>query len=69
MNNVIKAEHCSNEFKINSQKIIKHFVRITEIDGSVIRLACADVLAADLLLGEFIKAGIETATLPVEKAK
>ena len=69
MNNVIKAEHCSKEFKINSQKIIKHFVRITEIDGSVIRLACADVLAADLLLGEFIKAGIETATLPVEKAK
>jgi len=69
MNNVIKAEHYAKEFKLNSQKIIKHFVRITEKDGTVIRLACTDVLAADLMLGEFIKAGIDTATLPVEKAK
>ena len=69
MNNVVRAEHYSTEFKLNSQKIVRHFVSIIEKDGTVVRLACADELAADLILGEFVKSGIDTRTLPTEKKK
>ncbi len=69
MNNIVKVQHCSKEYKLNSQTVVRHFVLVTEKDSLVFRYACADGLAADLMLGEFIKAGIETETLPTEKVK
>lgn len=69
MENVVKAEHCPKDYTLNSQKITRHFIRITEKDGSVTNLVCADNIAAELILGEFLKAGIETAALPAENAK
>jgi hypothetical protein len=69
MKSVVRVELCPREYKLNSQKITRHFVRITENNGSVTTLACADNIAAELILGEFLKAGIATAALPVEKVK
>lgn len=47
----------------------RHFVNVIEKDNSKTHIACADELAAVLMLDEFRKKGIETEILPVERAR
>ena len=69
MNNIVMVEHFAKEYKLNSQIVVRHFIRVIERNNVINRFACADELAADLIIGEFNRAGIPTALLPTEKAK
>ena len=69
INAIAKVQHYSREYKINAQPIVRHFVSICEKEGTVSHFACADELAANMILNEFLKAGIDTEVLPTEKVK
>lgn len=69
MNDVVKVQRYAREYKINAQTMTRHFVNVIEKDNSKTHIACADELAAVLILDEFRKQGIETEVLPVERAK
>ena len=57
------------EYKLNAQTMTRHFVNVIEKDNAKTHIACADELAAVLMLDEFRKKGIETEVLPVERAR
>ena len=69
MNDVVKVQRYAREYKINAQTMTRHFVNVIEKDNSKTHIACADELAAVLILDEFRKQGIETEVLPVERAR
>ena len=69
MNNIVIVEHFAKEYKLNSQIVVRHFIRVIERNNVINWFACADELAADLIISEFNRAGIPTALLPTEKAK
>ena len=69
MNDVVKVQRYAKEYKLNAQTMTRHFVNVIEKDNSKTHIACADELAAVLILDEFRKQGIETEVLPVERAK
>ena len=69
MNDVVKVQRYAREYKINAQTMTRHFVNVIEKDNSKTHIACADELAAVLMLDEFRKQGIETEVLPVERAR
>lgn len=68
MNNIVIVEHFAKEYKLNSQIVVRHFIRVIERNNVINWFACADELAADLIISEFNRAGIPTALLPTEKA-
>ena len=69
MNDVIKVQRYAKEYKLNAQTMTRHFVNVIEKDNVKTSIACADELAAILMLDEFRKQGIETEVLPVERAR
>jgi len=69
INAITKVQHYSREYTINSRPFVRHFVSVYEKDDTVSHFACADELAADLILNEFRKVGIETEVLSTEKVE
>ena len=69
MNDVVKVQRYAKEYKLNAQTMTRHFVNVIEKDNVKTYIACADELAAVLMLDEFRKQGIETEVLPIERAR
>ena len=69
MNDVVKVQRYAKEYKLNAQTMTRHFVNVIGKDNVKTYIACADELAAVLMLDEFRKQGIETEVLPVERAR
>ena len=69
INDVVKVQRYAKEYKLNAQTMTRHFVNVIEKDNVKTHIACADELAAVLILDEFRKQGIETEVLPIERAK
>ncbi len=67
MNDISMVTHFSTEYKLNGQKLTRHFIKITNKDGSWVSFPAGGEMAADMIMREFARAGLSTETLPTVK--
>ena len=58
MNNISHVEHFTKEYNLNDTKQVIHFIVIVEKDQMSSRFPCKDKIAAELIMDEFRRAGI-----------